>query len=472
MGNIITTTPNEVAVISGYRGTRYLIGKCGFQIWCLETTERMSLELMTMEIKSKQAETIKGVRVNCGSVAQIKVKAFVEAEHGGGHSENLDHDMRSITIAATHFLGHDDAHVRDALLRTMEGHQRQILGTLTVEEIYKDRAAFSEKVRDLVLTDLTAMGFELVSYTVTSIDDEDGYMQSLGATQTALVKREAAEGRSRNEAEARKKVAQFDADAETVTAQAQREAHVAVNQQKSIQAESDRDLQMKQSGYNAEVNQAKAQAAAAGEIEKEKQLQAVIKERTQQRVVESQIQLEIADREVKRQQTETEGASLAELLAQKHASDAIRVAAQAEADRIKMIGDAEAGAIAARGAADADVLEKKAQAWKEYGDAALVQMIVDKLPEVAEKMAKPLEKTKEMVFVSSDGSGPSQLTGDISKMMAQIPATVHGLTGVDIRDVIKRKAGTIGTASGHADAETAFAAGWKAAASHNVQPVP
>ena len=109
-------------------------------------------------------------------------------------------------------------------------------------------------------------------------------------------------------------------------------------------------------------------------------------------------------------------------------------------------------AIAARGAADADVLEKKAQAWKEYGDAALVQMIVDKLPDVAEKMAKPLEKTKEMVFVSSDGSGPSQLTGDISKMMAQIPATVHGLTGVDIRDVIKRKAGTIGTTSGHADA--------------------
>lgn len=227
---------------------------------------------MTMEIKSRSAETIKGVRVNCGSVAQVKVKAFqtVEQEHD---SEKVPHDFRSITVATTHFLGNNESDIRDSILRTMEGHQRQILGTLTVEEIYKDRAAFSEKVRDLVLADLTAMGFELVSYTVTDIDDENGYMQSLGATQTALVKREAAEGQSRNQAEAAKKVAQFEADAESVTAQAKREAHIAVNLQKQAQAESDRDLQMKQQAYNAEVNRAKAEADAAGKIEAERQQQ-------------------------------------------------------------------------------------------------------------------------------------------------------------------------------------------------------
>ena len=92
------------------------------------------------------------------------------------------------------------------------------------------------------------------------------------------------------------------------------------------------------------------------------------------------------------------------------------------------------------------MLKSKAEAWERFGEAALVQMIVDKLPEMAANVAKPLEKTKEMVFVSSDGSGPSQLTGEISRVMAQIPATFHALTGVDIREVIKRKAATIGSA--------------------------
>mmetsp|Transcript_3650 Transcript_3650/g.5285 ORF Transcript_3650/g.5285 Transcript_3650/m.5285 type:complete len:493 (+) Transcript_3650:97-1575(+) len=445
MGNIITTTPNEVAIVSGCRGTRMLIGKCGFQMWFIETCKRLSLELMTLEIKSRNAETIKGVRVNCGSVAQIKVKAFCSIPPGTPAAEAatfniLEHDFKSITVAATHFLGEDESTIRDAILRTMEGHQRQILGTLTVEEIYKDRAAFSEKVRDLVYDDLKAMGFELVSYTVTDIDDNNGYMESLGATQTALVKREAAEGQSRNQAEARKKVAQYDADAEMATAEAMRESHIAVNSQKQAEAESDRDLQMKQQAYDAEVNRARAEAEAAGPIEAARQEQAVIREKTQQRVVEAEVQLQIADREVQKQQKEAEGTSLADLMAQKNHAEAKRISATAEADRIRMLGDAQAAALEAKGAAEAAVLDKKAQAWKHYGDAALVQMVVDKLPEIAANMAKPLEKTKEMVFVSTDGSGPSQLTSDISKMMATLPATVHGLTGVDIREIIKRKA--------------------------------
>merc|ERR1712224_693307 len=101
-----------------------------------------------------------------------------------------------------------------------------------------------------------------------------------------------------------------------------------------------------------------------------------------------------------------------------------------------MLGDADAEAKKAIGAAEAEVLRKKADAWKEYGDAALVQMIVDKLPELAKNMSAPLGRTKEMVFVSNDGKGPSQLTNDVGRMLSQLPATVKGLTGLDIRDVM------------------------------------
>jgi len=158
-----------------------------------------------------------------------------------------------------------------------------------VEEIYKDRAAFSERVRELVHDDLKAMGFELVSYTVTHIDDQNGYMESLGATQTALVKREAAEGKARNESEAEKKVAAFEAEAQIARAMASREAHVSVNMQKQNEAESDRDLNMKNAEYNAQVNKARAEAEYAGRIEVERQQQGVIREKTQQEVVQSEV---------------------------------------------------------------------------------------------------------------------------------------------------------------------------------------
>jgi len=427
-----------------------IIGGCGFRMFCLETCHYLSLELMTLEIKSHQAETIKGVRVNCGSVAQIKVKALKGGEgqqgtaavtHGTARVDTAEYDYPSITLASTHFLGEGEDTIREAILRTMEGHQRQILGTLTVEEIYKDRAAFSERVRELVHDDLKAMGFELVSYTVTHIDDENGYMESLGATQTELVKREAAEGRARNQAEARKKVAQYDADAEIATAEAAREAHIAVNQQQQVQSESDRDLHIKQAAFETQVNKARAEAEAAGKIETAKQQQNIVREEEQQKVVEAQVHLEITDRQVERTKKEAEGASLAELMAEKNRAEAIRVNAQAKADEIRLIGEAEAKAKEASGAAEAKVLEQKAEAWKEYGDAALVQLIVDKLPEIATAMSAPLANTKEMVFVSNDGKSASALTGDVATMMSQVPATVKGLTGVDIRSMIQEKAG-------------------------------
>lgn len=140
--------------------------------------------------------------------------------------------------------------------------------------------------------DLKAMGFELVSYTVTHIDDQNGYMESLGATQTALVKREAAEGKARNESEAQKaqkKVGAFEAEAQIARAMAAKEAHVSVNMQKQNEAESDRDLNMKNAEYSAQVNRARAEAEYAGRIEIERQQQGVIREKTQLEAVQAEV---------------------------------------------------------------------------------------------------------------------------------------------------------------------------------------
>lgn len=435
MGNIIVTPPNKVAIISGPKGSRMIIGSTGWQWWCIESTKKLSLELMTLPINSRSAETTKGVRVTVSAVAQIKVKAIDATAEGS----KIKYDRKSINIAAQHFLGDKEEVIKEALTKTMEGHQRQILGTLTVEEIYKDRAAFSERVREHVMEDLGNMGFELVSYTVTSIDDNNGYMESLGATQTALVKREAAEGRARNEAEARKKVAQYKADADIAASNAVREAHVETLAQKEMEAKADRDLNMKKAEFAKEVNAANELAKAAGLIEKAKQDQEVVKARTQQEAIRMQVQVEVAQREAERIQQEKEGESLAELLEKTNKAKAIKIEAEAEAEKIRAIGEAEAAAIRAKGAAEAAVLQEKAEAYKQYGEAAITQLIVEQLPALAKEVAAPLQNTGKMVFVSQDGKAGSMLTSDVTRILSSLPETVEGLTGIDLRKLVTGK---------------------------------
>merc|ERR1711990_1376295 len=165
-------------------------------------------------------------------------------------------------------------------------------------------------------------------------------------------------------------------------------------------------------------------------------------------VVEAEVRLKVADQEVLRQQKEQDGESKAELMAETNKAESIRVMAKANAERIRMLGDAEAAAQEAKGAAEAAVLQKKADAWKQYGDAALVQMVVEKLPELAANMAAPLANTKNMVFVSNDGHAGSGLTGDIGRMLSQLPATVEGLTGIDMKKLITQNRETEGVKTG------------------------
>lgn len=419
-----------------------IIGSTGWQWWCIESTKKLSLELMTLPIDSNQAETTKGVRVTVSAIAQIKVKAI---DRANTDASKIKYDRKSINIAAQHFLGDKEEVIKEALRKTMEGHQRQILGTLTVEEIYKDRAAFSERVREHVEEDLGNMGFELVSYTVTSIDDQNGYMESLGATQTALVKREAAEGRARNEAEARKKVAQFKADADIASANAEREAHVETLAQKEQEAKADRDLNMKKAEFAKEVNAANELAKAAGLIEAARQKQEVVKAQTEQAAIKKQVEVQVAEEEAKRVQQEKEGESLADLVEKTNRAKAIKINADAEAQRIKALGEAEAAAIRARGEAEAEVLKQKADAFKEYGAAAITQLIVEQLPALAREVAAPLAKAEKMVFVSQEGKAGSMLTKDVTNIIASLPETVEGLTGIDLRKLVSQKGGSIGS---------------------------
>ena len=211
------------------------------------------------------------------------------------------------------------------------------------------------------------------------------------------------------------------------------------------------NLNLKKAQFNTEVNSAVAEAEAAARIETAKQQQEVVRAETKQRSVEAEVELEIADKEVEREKKLREGKSAAELLAQTNRAEGIRVLAKAEAEKTEMMGNAaaevglaEAKAIKAKGAAEAEILQMKADAYKNYGEAAMVSMVVDKLPALAESVAKPLSNVGKMVVVSNDGSVGSKLTGDVGRMISQLPEVVNGLTGVDITKAMQKFADNAG----------------------------
>merc|ERR1712080_636915 len=108
--------------------------------------------------------------------------------------------------------------------------------------------------------------------------------------------------------------------------------------------------------------------------------------------------------------------------------------AEAEAEAVALKGDAEAYAIEIKAKAEAEQMAKKADAWKEYKEAAMVDMMLQTLPKVAAEVAAPLSQAKKITMVS-DGSGEvgaSRITGEVLDVMVRVPEMVNRMTGVDV----------------------------------------
>ena len=422
MGNIMVAPPNAAVIVSGCRGNKVILGGCGFAFMFIEEAHYLSLEVHTITITSSQAETSQGVKINLKSYAQVKVQSI-----NPDGTTNMD----SIKLAATNFLSATELEIEDALRKTLEGHQRQIVGTLTVEELYKDRAAFSDRLHEHVVDDLKRLGFELASYTVASISDENGYMDSLGKTQTSIVAREAAEGQARNEAESRKTIAKTDADADIVAAENAERAYIRRQQQAEAQAEADRLLQLRQAQNRKEVNRAGAEAQAAREIEMAQQQQKIVEAMATQKLREEEVMLKVKDVELQQQ-----------VNAARRDAEAVKLRAEAVGERERLTGEAQADIVRMTGQAENNVLRRRAEVFREYGHDAIVQNVVEIIPSLAREIAEPLCQSEKMVFISADGGGGGgNLSTDIIKAAGQLPDAFEGLTGVDLKKALKRLEG-------------------------------
>ncbi len=430
--------PDEALIVSGRKkrlpngqvvGFRIVRGGATFVWPIFEIAKTISLRIMPLDVNSS-AYTSQGVQVSVDGIAQVKIDSSQEA----------------IATAAEQFLSLKEEEIKRIATQTLEGHLRSIVGNLTVEEINQNRDAFAQKVQELAAADLANMGLRIISFTIREISDKNGYLESLGKAQIARVQRDAVIG----QAEAKR-------DADIKSAEAMQAGQTAKFLAETKVAESSRDKEIKVAEYQSSINERKAEADLSYDKKKYVVEQDVQREALQVEIVKKQKEIEIQEQEALRKEKELEAT-----VKKPAEADKFKTEVQAEADRIKKLkeaegqsyaikaeglakaeaikaaGLAEAEIIRAKGEAEAMAMAKKAEAYKQFNDAAMAQMVIEKLPEIAAAIAQPLSRTEKIVMIGD--SGASKITKDITNIMAQLPETVKGLTGVDVTDILRNYA--------------------------------
>ncbi len=424
---------DKAMVITGLK-KRVLVGKGGIQIPFLETACTISLESVSMTTDITEAPSKQGIFVDIAGTAVVKV----------------DNDPDMVLLAVEQFCNGNTErttqNIRTVVEQILEGKLRGIVSTLTVEQINEDRVAFETSIEESITSELKAMGLRLMSYTVLKIATQGGYLENRAIPQIAQSKADA------DIASAERK-----RDTEVKTAEAIREGEKAKLSAQAEIAQSQRDKTIRTEQYRAEQDRAKADADVAyklQEIENNKQVadrQAELAQK-EAHVVEERLVATVkkpADAEKYKTEVEAEAnkvkaireaearAEAMKLEAQAKA-EARRMEAQAEADAIKAKGEAEADAIRAKGIADAEAKDRLAVAMEKYGEAAVVEMVIERLPEIMGAVSKPMEQIDKITVIDNGGKeGASKVAKTVSDIAANGFEVLNDLTGIDLAQMMR-----------------------------------
>ncbi|UOQ49304.1 flotillin family protein [Gracilibacillus caseinilyticus] len=401
-------------------GIKIVRGGGAFILPIFQQKENISLRSHSLDISTPNVYTENGVPVMADGTAIIKVQSTTEG----------------IATAGEQFLGKDNSELRKEAQEVLEGHLRAILGTMTVEEIYKNRERFAQEVQTQAAVDLKKMGLQIVSFTIKDVQDENGYLEALGKPRIAEVKRDA-------------QIAEANAmrDARIQKAQAERESKGAELLSETQIAESTKEKELKVASYKRDQDTARAEADMAYKLQGAKSEQLVKQEEMQIQLVEKNKQIEIDEKEVLRKQRQYEAEiskkAEAERYATEQKAEADKVTrvknAEAESEQIRLDGLAEADAIREKGLAEAEAKEKLAEAMDKYGEAAILEMIIKMLPDFAAKIAEPVRSIDKVTVVDSgngEGDGATRMSQYVTKLMSQLPETLKDVSGVDLKGML------------------------------------
>ena len=434
----VSASPGEIKVISGPRGQRVLHGKTGWKIPILERVDKMTAGMISVDARTSDY-------VPTNDYINVKVDAAVKVKIGTERPELFQ-------AATRNFLYKTSEEIADEVRDTLEGHLRAIIGQMELAQIVTDRATFSEKVQENATKDLEEMGLEIVAFNVQGLIDSNGVIENLGIDNTEQIRKEAAKAK----AKAQQEIAQQQAESDKLANDARVAADLEIAQQQN-------DLAKKKAALEAEAQTEKAKADAAYEIQQQIQRKEIERETAEANIVKQEKEAQVREREVKvreqqlaadikaqadaeayaaekqaqaerMQRQQRADAELYEIQkdaeARKAQSEAEKFAQLQEAEAIEAKGKAEAEAIRLKLEAEADGLDKKADAMAKFQNAAVTEMIVKVLPEIATAVASPLANV-DSITMYGEGNG-GKMVGDIMTTMNQV---TQGM-GLDVKELI------------------------------------
>jgi flotillin len=420
---------NEALIISGRRersatGEQRLKVVRGQGTVVLPLLHRVGvLKLTARQINVNLADAVsrQGIKVAVQGVATFKIGA----------------DDESIQNAAERFLEAKDEEVDSIVKNVLEGSLRSIVGTLTVEELNLDRMKFQQAVQDAAKGDLATSGLQIDSFTIQAIRDESGYMDLIGQQETARRER----------------------DARMAKAAADQEAAVREAEANQVKINADRDVSIRRAETEMQIAAAEARAAQAGPLaqaeaqqevtRKQTELAQLEADRTQKELIASTIRPAEADAEAQIRRAEGDkGARIAAAQADaervKLAGEAqarvVEVTAEATAKQTTLEGTAEAGIVLSKGEAEAKALALRAEAYRQFNEAAVIQTVLSMLPEIVRAAAEPMSHIGSLTVLSSDGA--SDIVKTTTRTVAEAGAAVKGLTGIDVPGLLANAMGT------------------------------
>jgi flotillin len=426
--------PNEALIVYGFRGTRVVKGHGTIIFPMVESCRELPLELMSFDVAPQQdLYTKQGVAVTVEAVAQIKVKS----------------DRESIETAAEQLLTKTPPQ-REGLIRlVLEGHLRGIIGQLTVEEIVKQPEMVADRMRSTCADDMNKMGLEVVSFTIKEVRDKNEYIVNMGRPDIARIKRDADVAAAEAERDTAIKRAAATREASIAMAQADQERVLAETLSLAKQAEAQRDMEVKKAAYQEAIKRQQAQADKAYEIQSNIMQQQVIAEAVKVQQVEKLEQVKVQEAEIARREKELIATVLKQAEVERQRVETLAAAerqrlsleAEGRAAATRATGEAEAEIIFRKGEAEAKAMNVKAEAYQEWNQAAVVDKLLTGMPDVVRAMAEPLSKVDRITVVSTgngDSAGVHKITGDMTKMAAQVPALFEALSGMQMSELFKK----------------------------------
>ncbi|MGN0161305.1 MAG: flotillin family protein [Lachnospiraceae bacterium] len=443
----VKASPDKAYIISGLRkNPKVLIGKAGIKIPFLEKKDELSLQLIPIDVKTSNAvPTADYININVDAAVNVKI------------SDNPS----KLKLAAQNFLNKKSDYIAHVAREVLEGNMREIVGKMNLEEMVSDRQKFAQLVKENAEPDLAAMGLDIVSFNVQNFVDGNGVIENLGVDNIVKIQKNAAISRAESEKEIAKAQAQAKKEANDAQINAQTEIAIKEN-----------ELEIKRAELKKEADVKKAEADAAYKIQEEeqrktvevttananiaKQEKEILLKQKEAEVMEQALDAEIkkkaeaqkfarqqqSDAELYERQRKAEAEKFErekEAEAMKATAEAQKYAKEQEAEGIRMVGEAEAKAIEAKGIAEAEAMEKKAEAMKKYGQAAMMEMIVQALPEMARAIAEPLQSIDKVTIIDGGNSsnGVSSMGDYVPTVLAKTIESVKEITGLDITEIMK-----------------------------------